>query len=164
MGVSRDVRLALRRMRRQPRFAASVIGTLALGIAATTSIYSVVDGVLLKPLPFPDPGALVRVTSDCQALNLRDTGMSQPELDDYARRSGAFSAITGVWPITANITGGDRPERVEVLLVGPNYFDLLGAAPALGRTFAAADEIPGIATVTVISDALWRRAFGADPR
>lgn len=163
MAVSQDVRLALRRMRRQPLFAASVIGTLALGIAATTSIYSVVDGVLLKPLPFPDPGALVRVTSDYQALNLRDTGMSQPELDDYAR-SGTFSAIAGIWPITANITGGDRPERVEVLLVSPNYFDLLGAGTALGRTFAAADEIPGIATVAVISDALWRRAFGADPR
>jgi predicted permease len=145
-------------------FAVTVVGTLALGIGATTSIYSVVDGVLLKPLPFPNPHALVRITSDYQALNQQNTGMSQPELEEYATRSGAFEAISGIWPITANITGGDRPERVEVLLASSNYFDLLGAPAALGRTFNAADEVPGIATVAVISDALWRRAFGGDPR
>jgi predicted permease len=158
-----DVRLALRRMRRNPLFALSVVGTLALGVAATTAIYTVVDGVLLKPLPFPDPGALVRVSSDYAALNIRDTGLSQPELQDYATRSGAFESIAGIWPITANLTGSDRPERVEVLLVSANYFDVLGnAAPALGRTFSMRDEIPGIATVAVISDGLWRRGFGAD--
>ena len=109
-----DVRLALRRMRRNPLFALSAGGTLAIGIAATASIYSVVDGVLLKPLPFPDAGSLVRVTSDYQALGLRDVGFSQPELDDFARRAGVFQAVAGIWPITANLTGSDRPERVEV--------------------------------------------------
>ena len=158
-----DVRLALRRMRRHPLFALSVVGTLALGVAATTAIYTVVDGVLLKPLPFPDPEALVRVSSDYAALNIRDTGLSQPELQDYGTRSGAFQSIAGMWPITANLTGSDRPERVEVLLVSANYFDVLGnAVPALGRTFSMRDEIPGIATVAVISDGLWRRGFGAD--
>jgi len=164
MAVLQDVRLAVRRMRRSPMFAMSVAGTLALGIAATTSIYTVVDGVLLKPLPFPDPQALVRVTSDYKALDLKDTGMSKPELDDYAKRSGAFESIAGIWPITANLTGSDRPERVEVLLASANYFEVLGAAPAFGRTFSMRDEIPGIATVAVISDALWRRGFGADPQ
>lgn len=164
MALLQDVRLAFRRMRRSPMFAASVVGTLALGIGATTSIYSVVDGVLLKPLPFPDPSALVRVTSDFQKLDLRNAGLSQPELEDYASRAGAFEAIAGIWPITANITGGDRPERVEVLLVSPNYFDLLGARAAAGRTFTASDEVPGIATVAIVSDALWRRAFGGDPQ
>ena len=160
-----DVRLALRRMRRHPLFALSVVGTLALGVAATTAIYTVVDGVLLKPLPFPDSAALVRVSSDYRALDIRDTGLSQPELQDYATRSGAFESIAGIWPITANLTGSDRPERVEVLLASANYFDVLGnAAPALGRTFTMRDEIPGIATVAVISDGLWRRGFGADPQ
>jgi predicted permease len=159
-----DVRLALRRMRRNPLFALSVVGTLALGVAATTAIYTVVDGVLLKPLPFPDPDALVRVSSDYKALDIRDTGLSQPELQDYATRSAAFESIAGVWPITANLTGSDRPERVEVLLASANYFEVLGnAVPALGRTFSMRDEIPGIATVAVISDGLWRRGFGADP-
>ena len=159
-----DVRLALRRMRRNPLFAFSVVGTLALGVAATTAIYTVVDGVLLKPLPFPDPDALVRVSSDYKALDIRDTGLSQPELQDYATRSAAFESIAGVWPITANLTGSDRPERVEVLLASANYFEVLGnAVPALGRTFSMRDEIPGIATVAVISDGLWRRGFGADP-
>ncbi len=157
-----DVRLALRRMRRNPLFAISAAGTLAVGVAATTSIYSVVDGVLLKPLPFPNATALVRVTSDYQALGMRDIGLSQPELDDF-RRSGVFESIAGIWPISANLTGSERPERVEVLLTGSNYFDLLGAQAAVGRTFSTRDEIPGIATVAVISDGLWRRGFGADP-
>ena len=158
-----DVRLALRRMRRNPLFAISAAGTLAVGVAATTSIYSVVDGVLLKPLPFPDATSLVRVTSDYQALGMRDIGLSQPELDDF-RRAGVFESIAGIWPISANLTGSERPERVEVLLTGSNYFDILGARAAVGRTFSTGDEIPGIATVAVISDGLWRRGFGADPR
>jgi predicted permease len=159
-----DVRLAFRRMRRNPLFAISAAGTLAVGVAATTSIYSVVDGVLLKPLPFPNPGALVRVTSDYQAIGIHDVALSQPELDDFARRAGVFESIAGIWPINANLTGSDRPERVEVLLTSGNYFDLLGVHAALGRTFSARDEIPGIATVAVISDGLWRRGFGADPQ
>src|SRR4051812_33953816 len=134
-----DIRLALRRMGRQPLFALSAIGTLALGIAATTSIYSVVYGVLLKPLPFPDSRALVRVTADYQAQGQRDDPLSQPELEDFARRAAVFAAIAGIWPITANLTGTDRPERVEVLLASPNYFQVLGATPALGRTFTADD-------------------------
>jgi putative ABC transport system permease protein len=164
MALLQDVRLAIRRMRRSPLFAMSVAGTLALGVAATTAIYTVVDGVLLKPLPFPESQALVRVTSDYKAIDQRDNGLSQPELEDYARRSGAFESIAGIWPVTANLTGSDRPERVEVLLASANYFDVLGVGPAFGRVFTVRDEIPGIATVAVISDALWRRGFGADPR
>ena len=102
-------------------------------------------------------------TSDYQSLGLRDVGFSQPELDDFARRAGVFQAVAGIWPITANLTGSDRPERVEVLLTSPNYFDLLGVHAAIGRTFSLQDEVPGIATVAVISDGLWRRGFGGDP-
>ena len=159
----RDIRLALRRLMRRPLFAVSAIGTLALGIAATTSIYSVIDGVLLKPLPFPDSQALVRVSADYHAQGQPDVPLSQPELEDFARRAGVFSSIAGVWPITANLTGTDRPERVEVLLASPNYFQVLGAHPARGRTFTPDDAVPGIATVAVISDGLWRRGFGSDP-
>ncbi len=118
-------------------------------------MYAVVDGVRLKPLPFPESAALVRVTSDYTALDLRDVGLSQPELEAYAQKSGVFDSIAGIWPITANLTGSDRPERVELLLASANYFEVLGVTPALGRTFNMRDEIPGIATVAVISDGLW---------
>ena len=164
MNLGQDIRLALRRIRRTPLFAATVAGTLALGVAAATSIYSVVDGVLLKPLPFPRSDALVKVTADFKGINLQNVGLSQPELEDFRKRSGAFESIAGIWPINANLTGSERPERVEVLLTSSNYFDLLGARAALGRTYNERDEIPGIATVAVISDGLWRRGFGSDPR
>jgi putative ABC transport system permease protein len=164
MPLTQDLRLAIRRIRRNPLFATTIAGTLAVGIGATTAMYTVVDGVLLKPLAFRSPQTLVRVTADYAAAGQRDIGMSQPELDDFAQRSGAFEAIAGIWPITANLTGSDRPERVEVLLASANYFDLLGVPPAAGRTFTDRDFHPGIATVAVISDALWRRGFGADPQ
>ena len=98
MTLLQDVRLALRRMRRSPMFAVSVAGTLTIAVAATTSIYSIIDGVLLKPLPFRDPASLVRISADFQALNQPNIGMSQPELVDYGVRSGAFESISGIWP------------------------------------------------------------------
>jgi predicted permease len=164
MFLVHDVRVAVRRLRRNPLFAFTAIVTLGLGVGATSSIYSVVDGVLLKPLPFANPASLVRVTSDYRGLNLPNAGLSQPELERFATQSDVFEAIAGTWPISANLTGSDRPERVELLLASGNYFDLLGVRAALGRTFTERDEIPGIATIAVISDGLWRRGFGADPR
>lgn len=158
-----DIRLALRRLRAGPMFAVGVIGTLALGIAAATSMYTVIDGILLKPLPFMEPDRLVRLGADFTGRGLRDVGLSQPELEDFARRSGAFASVAGVWSITANLVGADRPERVEVLLASADYFALLGARAAVGRTFTQADEQPGIAAPIVISDEFWRRAFGASP-
>ena len=158
-----DIRLAFRRFKAGPVFSAGVIGTLALGLAAATSMYTVVDGVLLKPLPFYESDRLVRLGADFSGRGLRDVGLSQPELEDFGRRSGAFSAISGVWSISANLVGADRPERVEVLLASAEYFDLLGTVAALGRTFTTSDETPGIAAPIVISDEFWRRGFGASP-
>src|SRR5215210_2383881 len=163
MEILTDVRLALRRLRSAPAFSAGVIGTLALGLAAATSMYTVVDGVLLKPLPFRDSQRLVRVGADFTGRELRDVGLSQPELDDFAKKSGALESIAGIWSISANVTGSDRPERVEVLLTSANYFSLLGVRPALGRTYVDADSQPGIAAPIVISDAFWRRGYGASP-
>ena len=158
-----DIRLAIRRLWAGPGFAVGVIGTLALGLAAATSMYTVVDGVLLKPLPFTEPDRLVRLGADFTGRSLRDIGLSQPELEDFARRSGAFASIAGVWSITANLVGADRPERVEVLLASPDYFAVLDVRAAIGRTFTLADAQPGIAAPIVISDEFWRRAFGGSP-
>jgi predicted permease len=161
--LARDLRLAVRRLRRAPAFTAIAVSTLALGLAATGAIFTVVQDVLLRPLPYHDSERLVRVTADFRRLGIQDGGLSPSELFDYRDRAGVFDQIAGIWPITANLTGATQPERVETLLVSPNYFQLLGARPQVGRLFGPADYQPGIAPVVVISDGLWRRGFGADP-
>jgi len=158
-----DWRFAWRGLVRSPGFAAVAIATLALGIGANSAIFTVVNAVVMRQLPYAHPERLVRVTSDFTALGSIDVGMSQPELLDYRDRSGLFEAIAGVWAINANLTEVDEPERVEVLLASPNYFDVLGARPQVGRLFRPDDEGPGITEVLVISDALWRRRFAASP-
>jgi predicted permease len=158
-----DAVYALRLLRKQPGFAAVAVLTLALGIGANTAIFSVVDAVLLRPLPFPHPEQLVRVTADLRKVNLKDFGISINELFDYRDRTGIFDQISGVMPLNANLTEVYRPERVETLLVDANYFELLGVHAQLGRLFGPQDAQPGIAQVAVISDGLWRRRFGSDP-
>src|SRR5262245_48786542 len=125
----RDIRHAIRRLRQSPGFTVVAVTTLALSIAATSAIFTVVDAVILRPLPYKSAERLVRVTSEFQRLGLRDAGLSASELFDYRDRTGLFEQITGVWPITANLTGSSKPERVETVLAGPEYFQLLGANP-----------------------------------
>ena len=158
-----DVRVAGRGLLRSPGFAAVAIATLALGIGANSAIFTVVNAVVMRPAPYAHADRLVRVTSDFTGLAGTDLGLSQPELLDYRDRSGLFESIAGVWAINANLTGVDEPERVEVLIASPTYFDVLGARPQLGRLFRPEDEGAGITEVLVISDALWRRRFGASP-
>jgi predicted permease len=159
-----DVRFALRTHIRQPGFTTIVLLTLALGIGANTAIFTVVHAVVLRPLPFDTAGQLVRVTADIEGLGTKDIGMSPPELFDYRDSTGLFQGIAGLYPINANLTEVDEPERVEVLLVSPEYFSILGARPVLGRVFSKADDDhPGIAEVVVISDALWARRFARAP-
>ncbi len=161
--LGQDLRYALRTLRKSPGFAAVAIGTLALGIGANAAIFSVVNAVLWRPLPFERSGELVRVTADFSRRGASDVGLSAPELFDYRERAGVFSAMSGLYPITANVTGGDRPERVETLLVDVEYFDILGVKPQVGRLFERKDYDPGIADYVVLSDGFWRRRFGADP-
>ncbi len=158
-----DVRFALRAIRRAPQFAALVIGTMALGIGANTSIFSVVHALVLRPLPYARPEQLVRITSELQAHGADDTGVAPLELFDYQSRSDLFSAVAGLYPVDANLTGGDQPERVEVMLVSPNYFSILGIAPQLGRVLGAEDTGPGISEVVVVSDRYWKRRLGGAP-
>src|SRR3954469_10488161 len=158
-----DCRFSWRGLVRSPGFAAVAIATLALGIGANSAIFTVVNAVVMRPLPYAHADRLVRVTADFTALNATDVGLSQPELMDYQDRSGLFEAIAGVWAINANLTEIDQPERVEALLTSPSYFDVLGVKPQLGRLFRPEDNGPGISTVLVISDALWHRRFAASP-
>jgi putative ABC transport system permease protein len=158
-----DLRYGARMLAKKPGFALVAIITLALGIGANTAIFSIVHAVLIRSLPFERPEQLVRVTADLQKMNVPDVGMSGLELFDYRDRANVFDQISGIYPINANITWVDQPERVEALLVDVNYFSLLGANAQLGRIFQAEDYQSGIAEIAVISDGLWKRRYGADP-
>jgi putative ABC transport system permease protein len=162
-GIVRDVRYALRGLARSPGFAAIAIATLALGIGANTAMFSIVNAVLFRPLPFPHSDRLVRITSEFEGNGVGDAGLSTPELADYRDRAGVFEELCGIFPINANLTETDQPERVEALIADSNYFALLGVSAARGRVFGPADVVPGIAQVAVITDGLWKRRYGSDP-
>jgi len=116
----RDLRHAAGMLRRNPAFAWIGIATLALGIGANTAIFSLVYGVLLRPVPFPDPQQLVSIKDDLRGMNLQDVRMSLPEMEDLRDRSGVFGGLTAIWPVDGNVTGGDSPERLEAMVVSPN--------------------------------------------
>jgi predicted permease len=158
-----DVRYGLRMLRKSPGLTAIAVTTLALGIGANTALFSVVDAVLLRPLPYLKPEQLVVVKDDYPGNHMTDVGMSIQELDDLQNRSGVFDQISSDFPINANVTGREKPERIEAEVVSPNYFSLLGAKPTLGRVFTSADYRPGFFEGAVISDGLWHRMFGGDP-
>ena len=162
MTLFQDLRYAFRTAWRDRAFSLIAVLTLALGIGANTALFTIVNAVVLSPLPFRQPEQLVRVTVDFNAQHARDVGLSIPELFDL-RRADLFDDIAGVWPVSANLTETDEPERVETALVDANYFSMLGVGAQLGRVFGAADARPGITEVAVISDALWQRRFGGDP-
>jgi predicted permease len=157
-----DIRYALRTLRKSPGFATIAVLTIALGIGATTAIFTVVDATLLQSLPYPRPEQLVSVEDDLSGAGAQDVGMSQPEWQDL-QHSGIFEYVSPTWFDENNLTGGSQPERVRILLVAPNYFALLGVKPELGRAFNPEDHSPGLLTEVVISDGLWKRAFGGDP-
>ena len=158
----RDAQFALRSLTRSPGFTAVVVLTLALGIGATTAIFSVVNAVVLRPLPYPEPQQLVRITSELRGFGATDTGVSAAELIDYQSRTDLFADVAGLLPINANVTSGDTPERVDMMLVSWNYFSVLGVSPAHGRTFGREDDTPGVANIAVVSDGFWRRRLNAD--
>ena len=159
-----DLRYALRILAKSPGFTITGGIILALGIGANTAIFNVVDAVLLRPLPYRDPAALVSVKDDLRGLNIPGVGMSVPELWDFRDRSGVFDEISAVWPISADLTGGDHPERVEAVAVSWNYFHLLGATAHLGRIFDRQEDTPGFAEGAILSDSCWRSMFGGDPQ
>ena len=159
-----DLRYAVRGLIRTPAFTAAVVVTLALGIGANTAIFTVVNAVLLRPLPYAHPDRLVRITGDLRRLDHRDIGLSVPELFDLQRRTRVFTDVAGVLPVNGNLTGGDEPARIEAHLDSGNYFAVLGVTAAVGRVFGPADQVAGNASTAVISDGLWKRQFGADPQ
>src|SRR5271169_639470 len=157
-----DIRYAARMLRKSPGFTTVAVLTIALGIGATTAIFSLVDATLLHPLPYPHPEELVRIEGDLPGAGATDAGISIPEFKDL-QRSGIFQYVVLEIFGSANLTGVSQPSRMQYEGVSPPYFAMLGVKPELGQTFDPQDQTPGFTLDVVISDGLWKRAFGSDP-
>ena len=158
-----DLKYAVRMLRRAPGFSLIAIATIALGIGATTAIYSVIDATLLHPLPYPHPSELVRIEDDLPGVGAQDVSVSIPEWKDL-ENSGISQYVALDYFNSGNLTGSAQPTRIALKGVTPNYFAMLGVGAQLGRTFDPGNNTPGVILEVVISDGLWKRAFGADPR
>ena len=158
-----DVRYGLRMLVKKPTFTIVAVLTLALGVGANTAIFSIVNAVLLRSLPYRDPDRLVRIFFNEPGVGLRDVKFSKPELDDLQTRAGVFEDVTPIFEGSENLTGAKQPERLEAVNGSFSYFSMLGVTPQIGRLFGPQDFALGFAPVVVISDGLWRRAYGADP-
>ncbi len=157
-----DLRYALRSLRRSPGFTAVAVLTLALGIGANTAIFSVVNTVLLRPLSYREPEQLVSLRAKLTASN-SDNRLSAPEYLDLQREVSALSDVAAIWPISINLTGSDRPERIEAAGVSANFFRLLGVAPIMGRDLIKADDAGRVGYVGLISWNLWQQRFAGSP-
>ena len=161
-GLRRDVRHALRRLGRAPGFALVAVLTLALGIGANTAIFSVVHGVLLRPLPFADAGRLAMVWNDNSAFTTRTDVTSWPTFQDWRARSQAFHSMAGFTGGQVNLTGEFEATRLPRGQVEPGFFDVLGVEPVVGRTFTAGEGVPGQHRVVILGHRFWTERFGAD--
>ncbi len=157
-----DIRYAARKLLRTPAFTLIAVGTLALAIGATTAVFSIVNGVLLKPLPFREPGALMRVGSMSKEGKL--VHLSVPDFIDYRDQTKSFVGMAQIQDRnSANLSiAGSEPQRLNAANVGAKFFDLLGTPMQLGRGFAVGEDATGAQRVVVLSDKLWRANFGAD--
>ena len=159
--VWQDLRFGLRVLAKQPAFTLVAVVTLALGIGANTAIFSVVNAVLLSPLPFPESHRLVDLFETFKPNGFGS--VSVPNLRDWQQQNTVFEGIAAYTGGNFNLESGDNPQRLNALRVEAHYFDVLGLRPALGRTFARGEDEAGRDRVVVLSDALWRASFGADP-
>jgi len=162
--IWQDLRHAFRALRKSPGFTAVAVLTLGLGIGANTAIFSVVESVLFRPLPYRDPGALVQVWNTYLPA-FPKAPMSSGDLQDFERQTGSFSQMAAyVDPPTGfNLTGDGQAERLEASLATSGLFPLLGIRPVAGRTFSPEEDKPGSAPVVLISHRLWQNHFGSDP-
>ncbi|MGH9794523.1 MAG: ABC transporter permease [Candidatus Acidiferrales bacterium] len=157
-----DLKFGARMLARTPSVTLLAIATLALGIGANSAVFTVVYGVLLRPLPFTDAERLVALSNTIPAAGVRSFPFSQPELFEHRTNNSAFEAVAAYIPANLNLTGGDAPERIAAARVSANFLDVLGAAPALGRVFPAEADQPGAERVVLLSRGFWQRYFAAD--
>src|SRR5215813_4416090 len=160
-----DLRYGLRMMLKNPGFATIAVLTLALGIGANTAIFSVVNVLLFKPLPYPDSERLMQLYKFNTARERESPMWEYPKFEMLRDQNRSFDLVAAFYNNSATITGDEEPERVNFEFVSASYFPLLGLSPVIGRTFSAEeDRTPGAHPVAVIGNGLWRRRFGADPQ
>jgi predicted permease len=162
-GMFQEMRYTLRRLRATPGFTLVSIATLALGLGATTAIFSVINGVLLKPLPYTHPEQLVSLWMTAPGVKIEDLNMGPSVYFTMADDSRAFQAVS-IWTSgTTSITGNGEPEQVSALFASHELLPILGVKPQLGRMFSAADDDPNGARTVMLSNGYWRSHFGGDP-
>src|SRR5262249_22602692 len=148
--------------RKSPGFTATALFTLALGIGANITIFSVVNAVLLRPLPYADADRLVFLWSEAPKQNIKETASAYATISEWRHQNTSFEDLAVFDPTSVTLTGAADPERLMSIRASANLFPLLGVAPALGRAFTA-DETQQRARVVVLSHGLWQRRFGASP-
>jgi predicted permease len=158
-----DLRGGVRGLLKSPLSTFVAALTIAVGIGVNTTMFSIVEAVLLRPLPYGSADRLVALNADFPGISLANVGFSVLEMDDLSAQSNVFEMVSPVWVFDANLTGGERPERVVMVATGTGYFQILGVAPQLGRVIGPQDQADGFAEAVVLSDAAWRRLFGGDP-
>src|SRR5256885_9352422 len=161
--VMNDLRFAFRQLRKSPGFTVIAVLTLALGIGANSAIFSVVNHVLLRPLPYPHPARLVYLNEVAGGTN---TSIALPDYVDWRKDSTSFEHLAISRLESRNLSGipGREPERISVAYVTANFFNVIGLPPQIGRTFSEDEDKPGAPSLAVISDRLWDRAFQRDPQ
>jgi putative ABC transport system permease protein len=161
--LAQNIRFAFRTLRRNRLFAIFAIVTLGLGIGANTAIFSVIDGVLLKPLPYASGDRLVVINQSTRLANRQNANVSIKELYDYREKTETFDALVEYHQMNFDLLRKGNPDRVNTGVVSHDFFNVLGIKPIYGRTFLAADDEPGADAVLVLSHSYWEKAFGSDP-
>ena len=159
--VWQDIRFGSRAIVRQPGFAAIIILTLALGIGANTAIFSVVYGILLRPLPYPQPDRITQVSISYNGV-LDYSGFNAPEFNFWQAHNQPFAAVASTTGVGFNLSSGNLPLRIHALRVSKDYFRVMGVQPALGREFTQDEDSANGSNVAILGYALWKSEFGGD--
>jgi putative ABC transport system permease protein len=162
MVMQQDLLYAVRHLWKNPGYALVTVLTLALGIGANTAIFSVVNGVVLRPLPYPEPERLVFITSQFPALGFDQFWVSAPEFIEFRERNQSFDDVGAYRSGAVNLGTQDQPRRVVSAVITSELMPVLGVAPLRGRQFSRADTLPGAEDVAALSSEIWRTAFGGD--
>src|SRR5215813_13806971 len=157
--IAQDLRLAVRALSRAPAFSLAVLVTLALGIGASTAIFSVIYGVLLRPLPYPQGERLVHLTQPARLSGVKNVGISPIEVRELRARATTVTDLVEYHAMPFVILGGQEPERVSA-----GFFQTLGVRPLLGRLFEKGEDLPGAPPVLLLSYKYWQTHLGGDPR
>ena len=161
--LTQEITYALRALRRNKGVTVAALLTLAIGIGANTAMFSLVDGVLLRPFPYPDPERLAFVWDSHPVRGWDTFTVSPPNFLDYRDQTDAFEAMTAYYAGTMTLSGGDEPERLRSVNVASDFFQTFGIEPQIGRAFSPEDNEPGNTDIAILSDRLWARRFASDP-